>query len=595
MKHSRMLLIYLFITILFLLTACGTDAVIQLPDDPTITPEEDTGEPPEDVPEDLEASLEDMLEAGSVMKWFDDSYLVYVPEGEVTLGDSQYENNLPYTQFLEDFWIYMFKVTNGQYRHCVLTGSCTLPVGEGPNTDLELLRNKDKPVIGVTWEQAGEYCEWMNARLPSKAEWEKTARGPESYTYPWGEDEPDCDLLNYGECEDPQITNVYEYPDGRSYYQAYDLAGNTYEWVFDLYQDDFISELPGEEPAGPPDGTERSVRGSSFVSEEEVLPSAQLFYLEPEQYRSDLGFRCVIGQAELDSSGFAHPCIRNVSVPGNPPPFIPDPPPGEPGDLPEFLDKSCQMEIWATSTNYCPNQPLQQGGLDLSFGALGSNDVYVNSWTSNHGAFCDTNTDPVGCFGPENTPIDFEICATCSLGVSVMSGKYYCDPGYILYEGPPPYCEYHTCPPQMPPPCPNGFWYDPQNDVCQKIVMQTEDCPGGYQYNQITDCCEAVFAPPTEDPGPIPKAVYNVCPPGTGPIILIDEVIPQGLNYAICRYISGGGQEEQCIQRTFPLGDCRDIKKECKNPSQYTAQGPCENNGCKWVPSVTGAPYCTFP
>jgi hypothetical protein len=252
------------------------------------------------------------------------------------------------------------------------------------------------------------------------------------------------------------------------------------------------------------------------------------------------------------------------------------------------------MEIWATSTNYCPNQPQQQGGLDLSFGALGSNDVYVNSWTSNHGAFCDTNTDPVGCFGPENTPIDFEICATCSLGVLVMSDHYYCDPGYILHEGPPPYCEYHTCPPQMPPPCPNGFWYDPQNDVCQMIVMQTEDCPGGYQYNQITDCCEAVFAPPTEDPGPVPEAFYNVCPPGTGSIILIDEAIPQGQNYAICRYISGGGQMEQCIQRTFFLGDCRD--EGCFNPSQYLGQAPCENNGCKWYKPPTGGPgSCIHP
>ena len=95
MIKSRINPIYLSITILFLLSACGTQAVIQLPpDEPAATAAE--AQPPEtviDEPETVETGLGDLLSAGTAMKWYDDGYLVFVPEGEVTLGDNEYENN----------------------------------------------------------------------------------------------------------------------------------------------------------------------------------------------------------------------------------------------------------------------------------------------------------------------------------------------------------------------------------------------------------------------------------------------------------------------------------------------------------------------
>jgi len=244
MKKATVRLLYLCIIFLLILSACGPDVTIELPPEDTEVPE--VAEPeaePEEPPEVDEAGLNELLEAGTAMKWYDDGYLVFVPAGEVTLGDSEYENNPVHNVDLDDFWIYMFKVTNGQYSQCIATGTCTPPSSEPPYPVLEDPAIKDQPVIGVTWEQAETYCEWMNGRLPTKAQWEKAARGPDANTFPWGEVDPDCDLLNYGDCENPALSEVYEYPEGRSYYHAFDLAGNTYEWVFDLYEDDFISEL----------------------------------------------------------------------------------------------------------------------------------------------------------------------------------------------------------------------------------------------------------------------------------------------------------------------------------------------------------------
>ncbi len=597
MKKASIRLFYLCIIILLFLSACGQNLVIDLPEEEIAeAPEEaDPGDEPEAPPEDLETSIEGLLGVGTAMKWYDDCYVVFVPKGEVNLGDNEYENNLVHNVFLDDFWIYMFKVTNGQYRHCVQTGTCTPPASEAPYPDLEDPSIKDEPVIGVTWEQADTYCKWMKGRLPTEAEWEKTARGPQANTYPWGDNDPDCDLLNYGDCEDPAITKVYEYPEGRSYYEAFDLAGNTYEWVFDLYEDDFISQLPDEPPAGPPNGTERSVRGSSYISGEELIPSAQLFYLEPDKYRTDLGFRCVIGEGEEGKpDSFASPCIQTAFVPGVPPPWQPDPPQGE-SMIPQFVEGQCVTDIGTAHTMYCANQSLQHGGLDLSISAVGADEVYVNSWSSNQGGVCIDGTDPLGCFGPEGAAITFEICATCTPAIQVDLIQFYCNCGFTLSDTNPPICIYDGGPPVQGETCPAGFVYDEAIDLCVKIGLKSEDCPSGYVYDPDTDCCTATFAEPAPDPD-TPSSSYLICPPGTGPASLVGEWVVQGQSYAICQYLVISPQVENCFTKAFNLGECRDPKPQCTGAGSYSTKASCEAAHCKWdVPATGGPGTCVQP
>ena len=579
-----------------MLSACGQDAVITLPpDDPTAIPalEPQPTDTPEEVSEPVEASIEDLLQAGTAMKWYDDGYIVFVPAGEVTLGDNDYENNPVHEVFVDDYWIYMFNVTNGQYSHCVATGACTPPADEEPYPDLNDLEIKDKPVIGVNWEQANTYCEWMNGRLPTTAEWEKAARGPQSYTYPWGEDEPTCDLLNYGECEDPAITAVYEYPEGRSFYQAFDLAGNIFEWAYDLYEDDIIAQLPDEPPAGPPDGTERSVRGSDYESGEELIPSALLYYLEPESFRTDLGFRCVLQGAEPEA--FANPCIQTAFVPGEEAPWQQGPP--QAGNmLPQYVEGQCVTDIGSSITQYCANQSIQQGGLDLSIAAVGADDVQVKSWSSNNGGVCIDGTDPLGCFGPEGASITFEICATCTPALQVDQLQLYCDCLYDLSDTNPPTCIYNGGNQVQGDTCPAGFVYDPVGDICVKVVQISEECPDGYEYNPDTDCCTATFADPAPDPD-TPSASYLTCPPGAGPVALVGEWVVQGQYYAICQYLITSPQIENCITKTYTVGRCDDPQvSRCTNPSSYnTDPAGCVAAKCKWVPGAAAPGYCTYP
>lgn len=596
MKTASTRLFYLCIIFLLILSACGPDLTIELPIEDTATPEPTAPEAePEEPPEVIESGLGDLLDVGTTMKWYDDGYLVFVPQGEVTLGDSEYENNPVHTVTLDDYWIYKFKVTNGQYRECVATGTCTPPAAEPPYPDLDDLTIKDQPVIGVTWEQADTYCNWMNGRLPTEAEWEKAARGPQANTYPWGEDQPDCDLLNYGECENPAITKVYEYPEGRSFYQAFDLAGNTFEWVYDLYEDDFISQLPGEEPAGPPDGTERSVRGSSFLSDEELIPSAQLFYLEPEKYRTDLGFRCVIGEAE--PPGFKQPCVQTAFVDGLPAPWQPGPPTGE-NELPDLDERTCVPEKKVTRTYYCLNEETQRGGLDLFITGINDSEVYLKSWGPSPGVYCVEENDPIGCFGPEGAPVPFEICASCTPLPNWETVQLSCDCGFTLTHTDPPTCVYDGGPPVPGGTCPAGFVYDPVDNICVEVVKISEECPDGYEFHTDTECCTATFAEPSPD-SPGSSSSYLTCPPGYGNVQLDLADSVQGDWFATCHYLVFPTSDiESCEVITFNLGECKDPPPtRCTNPDSYTNQASCEAAACEWYTDPTGGPFdfCGYP
>jgi formylglycine-generating enzyme required for sulfatase activity len=192
-------------------------------------------------------------------------------------------------------------VTNAQYRQCVEAGDCSPPLKD---RYFNLETHGDHPVVGVTWQQAAQYCTWAGARLPTEAEWEYAARGPEGLRYPWG-DEFDGERLNYCDtnCLDlidwrdettddgySHTAPVGSYPDGISWCGAYDLAGNTAEWGADWYG--LYPDGRQVDPQGPSSGEQRVVRGGSWHSDPSLTRGA--FRLSfSEDYAVDyVGFRC---------------------------------------------------------------------------------------------------------------------------------------------------------------------------------------------------------------------------------------------------------------------------------------------------------------
>jgi len=232
------------------------------------------------------------MKLGASWLYANGSLLVPVPAGIFTMG---YGGKLDYLQHqvnLPEYWIFRTKVTNAQYAYCVAIGACTPPFArDNPGFDDYLHAND--PVVGVDYGQAGDYCEFVHARLPTEAEWEKAARGPDAAIYPWGNGAPSCDLLNFDVCVGG-TTPVNQYAAGQSYYHAFDMEGNAFEWAADWYGEDYYLSSPPDNPQGPEKGRSRVVRSSGFNSGGNQTQTFNRFFSGPADHRANLGFRCVV-------------------------------------------------------------------------------------------------------------------------------------------------------------------------------------------------------------------------------------------------------------------------------------------------------------
>ncbi|MGI5499249.1 formylglycine-generating enzyme family protein [Lentzea sp. CA-135723] len=88
----------------------------------------------------------------------------------------------------------------------------------------------DHPVTHVSRVDCLAYCEWAGTRLPTEAEWEKTARGVDGRMHVWGDEAPTPDICNHSMFVG-DTTPVGKYPSASGPYGVDDIAGNVWEWV----------------------------------------------------------------------------------------------------------------------------------------------------------------------------------------------------------------------------------------------------------------------------------------------------------------------------------------------------------------------------
>jgi formylglycine-generating enzyme required for sulfatase activity len=173
----------------------------------------------------------------------DKAEMVLVPGGCCKAVDPRATQQGPRRTMVDSFLMDRYEVTNAQFQNFMADYKYRAPA---LSKDL-LFNGMQQPVVGVTLEDALNYCKWSRKRLPTLLEWQRAARGEQDILYPWGQRGPNdggifrakCSMgsKNTAESSDGGVSpgRVGTHPEGRSYCGCDDLSGNVAEWVSDTY------------------------------------------------------------------------------------------------------------------------------------------------------------------------------------------------------------------------------------------------------------------------------------------------------------------------------------------------------------------------
>jgi formylglycine-generating enzyme required for sulfatase activity len=130
-------------------------------------------------------------------------------------------------------------------------------------------------------------------RLPTEAEWEYACRAGTRTAFASGEElTPEDGNFSTPDAEATQTTRVGSYR--ANLFGLYDLHGNVWEWCADWYRGSYYKSSPPRDPAGPPAGEFRVLRGGSWRSQALTCRAAYRNALAPHHRDRYTGFRVAV-------------------------------------------------------------------------------------------------------------------------------------------------------------------------------------------------------------------------------------------------------------------------------------------------------------
>lgn len=259
----------------------------------------------------------------------DNMIMCYVPSQQFMMGGGSQVDEVPArTVVVNHFYVDIHEVTNAQFERYARSAK-RKNLDQYEALHVECLNNHH-PVRNVSWYQARDYAQWAGKYLPTEAQWEAAARGPDRRIYPWGNEEVSettrflCNARTGVEEFDgySHTAPVMSFAPGVSPFGVFNMAGNVWEWCDDYYDPGRYAYPSIEDPAtglqrgpkefgdehypnplqkdirearvGPPLGGDRVIRGGSFADPIERCRADSRASARPGTHQNNIGFRCVL-------------------------------------------------------------------------------------------------------------------------------------------------------------------------------------------------------------------------------------------------------------------------------------------------------------
>lgn len=237
--------------------------------------------------------------------------MIEIPKGYFIMGSNDHgQDEFPeHKVYLDTFQIDKYEVTAAEFaeflnevdsskKYFVLTqfGTVIFKNTFQPREDFG-----SHPANNVSWYGAREFCRWQNKRLPTEAEWEKAARGPDGFIFPWGNTLISPERARYNQTWTETtgfkvMVPTTSMPEGQSPLGVYHLLGNVKEWVDDWYDREYYrDESHKMNPKGRVGGEFKVLKGGSWRDLRSFVYASFRNNSYPGTPLEDYGFRCALG------------------------------------------------------------------------------------------------------------------------------------------------------------------------------------------------------------------------------------------------------------------------------------------------------------